>query len=188
MINYKIIVINIIFVSLFMIFYFFNFITLYVSKIIFQKQIKILIDSVFEDLSESLTTDTKYELVKFIVQYETTKSIDDIIPISDTIDKEYNEKINNLFIFVNAIFYFTLFYLAYVFISIYYYKSENLSNEILSSLYDVFLLFFFETVFICIVTINYMTINPNDIKRTLYNKLYKIITSTRQLGPGTVVG
>lgn len=175
MINYKIIVINIIFVSLFMVFYFFNFITIYVSKTIFQKQIKILIDSIFKDFSESLTIDNKYELVKFIAQYEIANSIDGIIPISDTFDKEYNDKINNFLIFVNAIFYFTIFYLAYVFISIYYYKSENLSNEILSSLYDVFLIFFFETVFICIVTLNYMTIDPDVIKSLIYKKLYEII-------------
>ena len=175
MINYKIIVINIIFVSIFIVFYFFNFITLYISKIIFEKQIRILIDSIFEDFKESITNDNKDELVKFIVKYEITNSIDGIIPISNTIDKEYNEKKNNLFLFVNAMFYFTVFYLAYVFINMYYYKSVNLSNEILSSIYDVFLIFLFETIFIYIVTLNYMTINPNVIKNLLYKKLFEII-------------
>ena len=85
------------------------------------------------------------------------------------------KKKNNLFLFVNAMFYFTVFYLAYVFINMYYYKSVNLSNEILSSIYDVFLIFLFETIFIYIVTLNYMTINPNVIKNLLYKKLFEII-------------
>ena len=79
-----------------MIFYFFNFITLYISKIIFEKQIRILIDSIFEDFKESITNDNKDELVKFIVKYEITNSIDGIITISNTIDNNVSNICNEI--------------------------------------------------------------------------------------------
>ena len=56
MFDYKTVLINIIFVSIFMFFYFFNFITLYVSSVIFKKQIELIVDNLFNDFKNLIVS------------------------------------------------------------------------------------------------------------------------------------
>ena len=178
MFDYKTVLINIIFVSIFMFFYFFNFITLYVSSVIFKKQIELIVDNLFNDFKNLITPEIKDSLITYIEQYMISSAIDKSYITDEVLDKKYNQQKNNLFTVVNIIFYLSLFYVSFVLINLWYFKSINTKDEIITALYNACLILIFETIFIIVITLNYMTINPNKIKKILYSKLINIFTQT----------
>lgn len=178
MFDYKTVLINIIFVSIFMFFYFFNFITLYVSSVIFKKQIELIVDNLFNDFKNLITPEIKDSLITYIDQYMISSAIDKSYITDEVLDKKYNQQKNNLFTVVNIIFYLSLFYVSFVLINLWYFKSINTKDEIITALYNACLILIFETIFIIVITLNYMTINPNKIKKILYSKLINIFTQT----------